>query len=111
MVTTSLARAGRTFFTAWGRMINRSRLPPVQPQAAGSLGLSGIHRLDPRPDDLGHIGAGVDAQGEGADHGKVAAGAKMTMPIMSSCTIMGVPRMTVTYTLKMAFTTPSTALR
>ena len=37
--------------------------------------------------------------------------AKMTMLMMSSCTIIGVPRMTVTYTLHTAFSTPRMGLR
>ena len=36
---------------------------------------------------------------------------KMTMLMMSSCTIMGVPRMMVVYTLQMALKKPSTGLR
>ena len=37
--------------------------------------------------------------------------AKMTMLMMSSCTIIGVPRMTVTYTWHTAFSTPRIGLR
>ena len=36
---------------------------------------------------------------------------KMTMLMMSSCTIMGVPRMMVVYTSQMALKKPSTGLR
>ena len=35
---------------------------------------------------------------------------KMTILMMSSCTIMGVPRMTVTYTLHTALISPSSGL-
>ena len=37
--------------------------------------------------------------------------AKMTMLMMSSCTIMGVPRMTVTYTCATALKMPRIGLR
>ena len=45
----------------------------VQPQGPARLHLPRVHAHQAAPDDLRDIGAGVDAQGQGAHHGKVPA--------------------------------------
>ena len=44
-----------------------------QAQGPARLGLSDVQGHEAAPDDLGHIGPRVDAQGQGADHGLVPA--------------------------------------
>ena len=45
----------------------------AQAQGPAGLHLPLVHRHQAAPDDLRHIGPGVDAQGQGADHGEVPA--------------------------------------
>ena len=83
---------------AWGTTINRmvSQIAQAQGPARPRI-WPGVQAHQAAADDFRHIGSGVDAQGQGAYHGVVPAGlAKMTEPMISSWTIMGVPRMTVT---------------
>ena len=54
---------------AWGMMMNRMVCTVAQAQGAARLHLAHIHAHQAAADDLRHIGAGVDAQGQDAHHG------------------------------------------
>ena len=64
----SLPVGGMMTRMAWGRTIRRRVRPLDIPSDGRRLGLALVHRDDAGPDDLGHVGALVEAEAEGAGH-------------------------------------------
>ena len=64
MEIVSLPVGGTMIRIAWGSTIRRITLSRVMPKRLGRLGLPGVHRGDPGPDDLGHVGRLVQPERE-----------------------------------------------
>ena len=71
-----VAQGGKNGLEGLGDDDKAHGIDVAETQAAACLRLTGIQGHEAAPDDLGHVGAGVDAQGQGADHGVAAAGAE-----------------------------------
>ena len=64
----SLPVGGMMMRMAWGRTIRRMVWTLGHPERLGGLGLALVDRDDAGPDDLGHVGALVEAEAQGAGH-------------------------------------------